>query len=395
MERVHLVIPALLLHLGTVAQSWETLPDVPIELAFPVVVEFEGTIHVIGGGAPAGAYDIHLRYTPATNQWDTLAPVPYRAQQPCGAVVGGKIHFCGGGYPNSGTPLDDHYYYDGTLDQWFPAAPLPFPTVINEAAEMDGKLYVLSGQPNRTLCQYYDPATDEWTPANPLPDMDFWYGAIISARGTIYRFGGGGYISPTSNSHVYDASNDDWPGLPDMPGALHAPAGANLGDSLLCIAGGYFNAATDAVWLYDIDAQTFSPSALLPSARSYHSLVVAGGCLYCVGGDGGDPSIGVSLLRNCSPSILTGVPEAYPRGTVPFSTLYTPTGLDIQFKGSVASQPIWIDVSDATGKSIRSEGVSTSMGTRHVSADHLANGLYTVAVHIGSARYLIKWMVQR
>ena len=49
------------------SQAWDTLTPVPVGLAFPVVVELNGEIHVIGGGSPAGATDLHLRYQPLTN----------------------------------------------------------------------------------------------------------------------------------------------------------------------------------------------------------------------------------------------------------------------------------------------------------------------------------------
>lgn len=385
-----LLFPALLLQTASMAQ-WETLPDVPIELVFPVVVEFEGALHVIGGGAPAGAYDIHLRYTPSTNQWDTLAHVPYRAQQPCGAVVDGRIHYCGGGYPNTGTPVDDHYYYDGALDEWFEAAPLPFPTAINEAAEMDGRLYVMSGQPDRWLCQYYDPATDEWTQVDDLPDMNFWYGAIISARGTIYRFAGGGYTAPNEFAHVYDGPNDDWLSLTGPPSALHAPAGANMGDSLLCIAGGYFNGATDAVWLYDIDGQTYTPSEPLPSARSYHALVNVSGCLYSVGGNGADEQIGVSLLRNCSPSLLTGIPPTGADVLRPYSILSTSGALEIRFNEPPAD--VAIEVLDAAGKRISAGQVPAGTSVHRIDGSALDSGAYLVVIRIGALAFSEKWIV--
>lgn len=82
-----------------IAQSWQAMSDISEELAFPVVVELRGNILVLGGGASAGATDIHLRYTPATDSWNTLPPVPYFAQQAAGEVVNDMNHFCGGGHP--------------------------------------------------------------------------------------------------------------------------------------------------------------------------------------------------------------------------------------------------------------------------------------------------------
>ena len=83
-----LIIPALLN-----AQGWEPMADLPVDLTFPVVVALNGDIHVMGGGGPTGASNVHMRYTPATDSWDYRANVPYLAQQPCGAVVNGKIHY--------------------------------------------------------------------------------------------------------------------------------------------------------------------------------------------------------------------------------------------------------------------------------------------------------------
>src|SRR5262245_3349279 len=131
MKKIHLVIACtIILQTKLFSQSWDPLATIPVGLAFPVVVELNGEIHVIGGGSPSGATDIHLRYKPATNTWDTLAPVPYLAQQPAGAVLNGKIHYFGGGYPNSGTPLSSHYVYDLSLNSWSAAASLPIPRVI-------------------------------------------------------------------------------------------------------------------------------------------------------------------------------------------------------------------------------------------------------------------------
>ncbi|MCF8299114.1 MAG: hypothetical protein K9J13_16315 [Saprospiraceae bacterium] len=145
------------------SQTWDTLANLPEGLTFPVAVELNGEIHVIGGGGSAGATDLHLRYKPSTNVWDTLAPVPYLAQQPAGAVLNGKIHYFGGGYPNSGTRLSSHYAYDPVSNTWDSAAFLPIPRVIMKAASINGKIYAMSGQPDKARVDEYNPSTDNWT----------------------------------------------------------------------------------------------------------------------------------------------------------------------------------------------------------------------------------------
>lgn len=221
MKKLTLFVVCLMLQTKMYSQVWDPLAPIPVGLAFPVVVALNGEIHVIGGGGPGGATDLHLRYTPSTDIWDTLAPVPYLAQQPAGAVLNGKIHYFGGGYPNSGTPLASHYVYDPALNSWSAAASLPIPRVIMEAAAINGKLYALSGQPDKTRVDEYDPATNTWAPKNPLPDNDFWYSAIVVHNNEVFRFGGGGYIAPVKHVKKYDAATDTWNGIAVMPVALH------------------------------------------------------------------------------------------------------------------------------------------------------------------------------
>ncbi len=378
------LLPSLLL-----AQGWETRADLPIDLTFPVVVELNGNIHVMGGGGPGGASNVHMRYTPATDTWDYRTDVPYLAQQPCGAVLDGKIHYCGGGYPNTGTPLNDHYVYDPALDSWTQAADLPFPTAINEAASINGLFYVLTGQPDKQLCQSYDPATDDWTAALPLPDLNFWYGAVLAMGNTIYRFGGGGFTAPTNVAHVYDVANDSWTPLPVMSDPLHAVAGANVGDSLICLSGGYYaQTEQDDVWLYHPLTQQYQPLEPLPVGRDYHSMVSAGGCVYVVGGNSDlDPNMGVSLIRNCSIGAV-GVNELA-NGWRPYVAAITPNGVQLQLTSGGSARDL-VELIDAQGKIITQRSLASGSATLR-GGDH-ATGAYSVVITTGGKRYMERWV---
>lgn len=374
------------------AQGWESLADVPEDLAFPVVVELQGNIHVVGGGAPTGASGIHLRYTPATDVWDTLALTPFRAQQPCGAVVDGKIHFAAGGYPNTGTPLADHAIYDPAADLWSTATDLPFPTAINEAASINDRFYVMTGQPDRRLCQSYDPATELWTEHADLPDMNFWYGAVLSAGNTIYRFGGGGYTAPNNLAHVYDAVNDSWTPLPPLPMAIHAVAGATINDNLICLAGGYNNGTDlDNMWLYHIDTQEYEALDPMPAGRSYHAMVYAGGCIYVVGGNNPlEPGIGTSLVRNCG--IGVGLMEVGTDDALPYTATIFPTSLAIQLNENTPRHGATLEVMDAAGR--RVQQMDLRSGSALLSATGIVPGVYRVRIHVAERRYVMAWVVQ-
>ena len=393
MKKSYLFILTISISLCSDAQPWQTLANLPVDLAFPVVVELNGNIHVMGGGASSVASDLHLRYTPSTDTWDTLAPVPYRAQQPAGAVVNGKIHFCGGGFPNTGTPLDLHYYYDPDSAQWYQAANMPVPTAIHKAVSLDGKMYVLSGQPNRYLCEYYDPVSDSWTQLNSLPDQNFWYGAIAATGQTIYRFGGGGYLSPVNLAHRYDKLNDTWVPLPVLPEALHAPAGVTINDSLIVYSGGYLSAVTkDKVWIYNTNAQTYTLSDSLPAARNYHSMVKVDTCIYSVGGYNiSFPSMGFSLIKNCASNVvITSVPSPVTEVQKPYSISITPSVvsiyLDSHYNGDASVRLI-----DVTGRTVLSQG--TGNGSIEIRNETLSTGLYLVIIYTGEQSYVERWAV--
>ena len=395
MKKIYLLVLVISQCYSVSAQPWQTMANVPVQLAFPVVVELRGNIHVIGGGGPAGASNLHLRYTPSTNTWDTLPPVPYLAQQPAGAVVNDKIHFCGGGYPTTGQRLDLHYYYDPDSVQWYQAANMPVATAIHKAVSLDGKLYVLSGQPNKTLCEYYDPASNTWTQKNPLPDMSFWYGAIESTGQTIFRFGGGGYLSPVNYAHVYDKVNDVWISLPNIPEALHAPAGTAINDSLIIFSGGYASAVIkNKVWIYNTNTQAYSSSDSLPVARDYHSMVKVDSCFYSVGGDNpADLTIGVSLIKNCSPGIATSVSSVKNEMPKPYSITITPNNFSVYLNSSVKNEQAGIKLIDISGRTILFQKINN--GSIAVSAENLSDGMYIILLSAGEQSFVEQWMITR
>ncbi len=379
------------------AQSWQNRADVPVDMAFPVVVELRGNIHVMGGGAVGGATNLHLRYKPSTDKWDTMPPVPYLAQQPAGAVVNGKIHYCGGGYPNSGTPLSDHYYFDPDSNKWFAATKLPVALAIHKAFGLNKKLYVLSGQPDKLLFKCYDPATKKWLNRNALPDQNFWYSAIVGTSQTIFRFGGGGYLTPTDAAMYYDTLNDGWIDLPNLPMPIHAVSASNLGDSMICIAGGYSNnKIINKCWLYDIKKQRYFVSDTLPYARDYHSMVTAGGCVYSVGGDNpNQSSVSVSLIKNCSPqklSLVTGLERiSHPPD---FIVSQSAESIFIQLQETAINKSYTLSLLDVTGRTaLPTQNIAGS--SFELSTQTLAAGMYVLVLQNAESTFTQKLLINK
>ncbi len=335
------------------AQTWKVMKPMPVKLTFPVVDVYNGNIHVVGGGGPSGATNLHLRYSSSTNTWDTLKSVPYLAQQPGGGFINGKLHYLGGGFPNSGTRLDDHYSYDPDTDTWTKEANVPIPRVIHKTAVLGDSMYVLSGQPDKQRVDVYNAKTKTWTQKNNLPDNNFWYSGIAVHNDKIYRFGGGGSISATSVAHVYDHNTDSWSSLSDMPKARHAPDAVALGDSIY-IGGGYLNGTyLSSVLIYDIANDSYHQGPWFAEPKSYHNLVRIDQCIYSLGGNNTvDPTaLGVKLTRYCKGEAFSGI-KANTRGKSTLKMSYNFDGLFIIHSSDNSPLPIEITLFDLSGKEL-------------------------------------------
>lgn len=282
--RILLSITFVLIASLSNAQSWKSEKEIPDKFTFPVVVELNGKIHIMGGGGTSGATTLHYQYDPKTDEWTAKAKIPYATQQPAGAALDGKIHFFGGGFPNSGSPVDSHFIYDAKTDSWSRGAALSAPRAIHDAVALDGKLYSMGGQGMKDLFEVYDPKTDRWSKLSNLPDRNFWYGAHAVLGGKIYRFCGGGYQSPVKSCHVYDPSTDKWTALPDFPVSVHAMSATPIGN-VIYLTGGYYDFDQQPdVWAFDPSNNTYTAMKEMPDGRNYHRSVSIGDCLYVLGG---------------------------------------------------------------------------------------------------------------
>jgi len=359
------------------SQQWDTLAAVPEDLTFPIAAVVNGKIHVMGGGGSGGATSAHYAYDPVTDTWQSRAAVPYLAQQPAGTVSSGKIHYFGGGYPNSGSPLDDHYVYDPIADSWEQAADLTAPRAIHYAASIETTLYSLAGQGMTNLCQSYSSTTNTWTTLNSLPDNNFWYGAHVTVEGHIYRFCGGGYTAPTNKAHKYDPVSDSWSSLPDMPNAIHALAGAAIGNQII-LSGGYFDFIEhDEVWIFDTDTETYTSSVPLPIGRNYHNMVSLDSCVYSIGGNNAiDPTVKTSLIRLCPFDILSSTKEIDPSPS--FTANYHFGKLSLRLSEEIKSVA-YLSIFDLKGREVWTEKLPPSLnGYYQLNISDLIPSIYVV-----------------
>jgi hypothetical protein len=150
-----------------------------------------------------------------------------------------------------------------------------------------------NGTGDTITTRIYDVDADTWTTGanGPLPMRS--EGDAVAHGGKFYAIGGRGPLGVLADNDRYDSATDTWVSLADMPTARAGLAVAVFGNAIYAIggrdsgggpcsqgAGGEF--AT--VERYDIDTDTWTTVAALPSPRSDLGAFEEGGKIYVFGG---------------------------------------------------------------------------------------------------------------
>src|SRR6266581_3819389 len=171
----------------------------------------------------------------------------------------------------------------------------------------------LGGNTNQT--RLYNISTDSWSmgAAAPAPARaDAAYGDTTHG-GFLYVIGGGNSGVALSDLERYDPVLDAWTTLSPMNTARAGAAAAVIDDGIFVIGGRQSTGGPcsggpylTTVEKYDIDTDTWSPVAPLPSARSDLAAVAHGGKIYVFGG--------------CSDTGVTGEVDMYDPQTNTWTT---------------------------------------------------------------------------
>jgi N-acetylneuraminic acid mutarotase len=174
-------------------------------------------------------------------------------------------------------------------------------------------------------------AQGTWTKLKPIPQgEEEVYGT--AAGGKLYVLGGLGVFpgwEPKQMLWSYDPTSDEWTRLPNIPEGIHHPGFAAVGDKLYSVAG--FTIARPAggglpawvpsksLWIYDINAKSWSKGPDLPTARGALSATAVGTKIYAVGG-AKNPSYSTPELRPAVPVENVAINEVFDIATGAWST---------------------------------------------------------------------------
>jgi hypothetical protein len=178
----------------------------------------------------------------------------------------------------------------GAQGTWTTLAPVPAPTEgmqVGSVGNLIVATYGFSGG-DTNLTRIYDIGTDSWSfgSAAPLPARS--EGAAATQGGDLYAVGGRG-LGPLADLDRYTVDTDTWVSLANMPTPRRGLGAAVVGDALFAIGGSTGTTPCSGTPLatverYDIETNTWTTVASLPSPRSDLAAVAHGGKIFVFGG---------------------------------------------------------------------------------------------------------------
>jgi N-acetylneuraminic acid mutarotase len=252
---------------------------------------------------------------------DALEPLDTVRQEHGVSALDGEIYVVGGYTPQA---TDSVRAYDPTTMMWRDAPDFPGPLNHGNVASANGKLYVLGffigGDQTTASAQSYSFDGTSWVEVEPLPVDTQRAAACVAALGNaIYVFGGRHASRSVATASVYDAVDDSWTPLPDMPAPReHCVAGAIAGK--IYIAGGRKDTidGVEATTLeFDPENPGYVQKAPITTPRGGIAGAVLGEKLFVFGGEGNDDEQSGVFAEIESYDPATDTWEAYPPMDVP------------------------------------------------------------------------------
>jgi len=206
-------------------------------------VQLDGTIYVMGGLSSEGWSGQVDAYDVAADRWDRRGSMPVPLANIAGVTVDGII-YVPGGLDEHNQVVDGLAIYDPVADEWASGMSLPVPLCAYAIAEVPGGFHVLGG----------------W-------DGERYLDAI----------------------YAYDIATNTWEQVGALRGARGFATAATVEDRIYVIGGYDGSVEYDSCESYDLASavrgeNTWRTLATMSTGRAGHSMAVADGNLYVVGG---------------------------------------------------------------------------------------------------------------
>lgn len=254
-------------------QTWQQSIDFPAAERDDAVSFTIGNFAYCGSGVVPGwlsAGDFY-KFDLTTQEWSSITALPsgQERQYACAFVHGSKGYVFGG---YDGSFINSFLEYDPVSNQWTQLPAMPsLGRGGSSCFVVADTAYIVGG---RTASQ----ATDEvwayhineqtWVQKNNLPFGERWKGSAISHQNNGYfGFGRKDDGQLYSDFYRYDAANDDWIILADLPSDERCYSQFSIFDNKIVTLFGLGNANTylNDVWIYDDIVDVWTPQTTFPN----------------------------------------------------------------------------------------------------------------------------------
>ena len=314
MRMRRLLFSALFISTVAYASDWEKLPPLPAPNGGSVCGVQGARIIIAGGtnwegGVKNWLCEVH-EFDPVKKKWEAVKPlekpVAYAAVfQSFDEKDKGFVSFVGGS--DGKEALKSFVGLDGAKTTFRPVSQLPDALVLCASGQLgDRDIFVggtndaanLAGSQRTTHSLQYD--NGKWVVAQlaNYPGKPFCTAASTVCGAELFVFGGanwdektkdapnGGVVNATE-AYAFSGITSKWRPLKPLPFAARGMAAIALDNERVYLAGGYKSdpeGFTAEAFIYDANADTYSPAKALPYAASV-SLVMYDGFVYCLGGE--------------------------------------------------------------------------------------------------------------
>jgi N-acetylneuraminic acid mutarotase len=228
------------------SNRWTSIRDLPLGVSHAGFTT-DGTDAYYGGGYIEDASRTFQvfgtrqvwRYRPDTDTYEPLPDLPVERAAGQLEWLDGALHWFGGTNLARTADVGDHYVLDlaNGATTWTVAASLPNPRNHLGSAVLGGKIYAVGGQHHHDAAlvtqddlDVYDPAADTWTELTGLPVARSHIAqATFAFRGRVLVIGGEVRDGvDTDEVNAYDPTTDTWFELPGLPMPRHSGVGREL-----------------------------------------------------------------------------------------------------------------------------------------------------------------------
>jgi N-acetylneuraminic acid mutarotase len=282
--------------------EWTGVASMPTARGGLGVAAVNRKIYALGGVNNGTYFAVNEQYDPATDTWDTKAAMPTARSGFAIAVLQNKIYVMGGN--GASGILGVNEVYDPVKDSWETKVAMPTARADLCASVVGGKIYVIGGKEDwgvepsyheLGVNEVYNPETDTWSTKASLPVPAFGYASAV-VDDEVYVMGGArqfladlGDLVAVDTVQVYNVTNGSWRDVASLPnarsfGAAAATSGLIAPQRIYFLGGYDLNAYSSANRIYDVERNSWSSGASLPSARMYLAVAVVDDVLYAIGG---------------------------------------------------------------------------------------------------------------